>query len=409
MLSVADILPKKMFKSLQSMYQLPLHPSSSHNSSSSSKYSNNSENSSKIKDSDLLNTDLIKTDLISTDLLNDLNTDIWPIWFRSQEDGKKYDDSGEVIDSKCVEMEKDIDGALGGEGGGHMWDLLRCMTCERCETPCQGSGSKGLKGPETDIENSLRVERDSKQSDSKHTVLTANVKIIQCSRCVCSGFSAVSGTFSRPQEHSPNLSNLKIDDINCNDEMNDNNDNSLKFHRGNYDYIQTAVDLLFFSISHELKNASLNVNDLRTLRVYWNNNDNIKIEKNNCNSNAEHDINHDNDKEMDGSNITDSADFTMNLKSLEIACEIAARKIFGLKDITDLPLLLIPVTQLASLRPDPRDPTVGTYSDSAGLGPDPQGADFGLGVKTGEIPVLSAHFFCIDLLQIKSEMWIEGY
>jgi hypothetical protein len=143
---------------------------------------------------------------------------------------------------------------------------------------------------------------------------------------------------------------------------------------------------LFFSISQELKNASLNVNDLRTLRLYYNYN--------------KGDINND-VKKIDDNNIENKyLKFDISRSDLEVACEIAANRIFGL-NIEDLPILLIPVSQLTPVTPKP---FLGGLN-STGLGP---GSGSG-SVGTVGVPILSAHFLCIDLLQMKSEMWIEGY
>jgi hypothetical protein len=100
-----DILPKKKFTSIQSKYQLP-PPSSTSILISSNVHEDADTNvdlsSIHLKteiqadlNTDLLNTGLQNTDLINTDLLNDLNTDIWSLWFRSQgtvplTDGHKY-------------------------------------------------------------------------------------------------------------------------------------------------------------------------------------------------------------------------------------------------------------------------------------------------------------------------------
>jgi hypothetical protein len=94
-----DILPKKKFTSIQSKYQLstptstsPLITSDVHEDSDkfvdlSSIYVETAitaDLNTDLLNTDSKNTDLLNTDLKNTDLLNDLNANIWPLWFRSQ-------------------------------------------------------------------------------------------------------------------------------------------------------------------------------------------------------------------------------------------------------------------------------------------------------------------------------------
>ena len=158
--------------------------------------------------------------------------------------------------------------------------------------------------------------------NSGETMLIANVRTVQSSRCVCSGFISVSLRLSAacsPIEPSV---------------MGEN------FPRN---VLEAAADLLFLGVAHQMASTCMTVDALRTLRVYY------------------------------------QPDQTMAESSVQEALQHSCHRILHVA----VPFILVPAIHI--LR------------------------DGDASLPICDTPLLCANFLFIDLLQVKSEIWIAGH
>jgi hypothetical protein len=290
-------------------------------------------------------------------------------------------------------------------------------------------------------EYSLRVSSPASTSSANQTelceevgaaVLVASIRTTQCSRCVCSGFSSVSlrGKMEGFEDTEGERGVVGEGDVkgegedegegkNVGERKHDENDkNMMEKHNSNRNeggsskgialsVYQQGADLLIFTVKERMLAAGMTMADVRTLRVYYQRDSVVDLmtsasfrSSRSAQQGGCEDGDGDGDGEGDGEVVVDvcgvegrgangdvdaGIDVDVDVDRIEGKIENAlikaARRAFGAHH--NMPFLLVPVVQLAS----PMD----TLADTPGR------------------PLLACSFLFINLLQVKSEMWVGGH
>jgi enamine deaminase RidA (YjgF/YER057c/UK114 family) len=250
---------------------------------------------------------------------DDLDSDLWPIWHRDQTCNTNTNSlSGDFIQGSVTGTPPGS--APGAEVLSSRSISARQLVQDRGKCTTQPS-SDVVRRPLYGVLTSAPCDSFDALRDGR-TVLLANVRTVQSSRCVCSGFVSISLRLaaSCPSEE-PSVTDKNV----------------LR------NVLEAAADLLVLGVAQQMSSACMTVDALRTLRVYYQPDD----------STSE-------------SRVRDAL-----LLSCDRILQVA------------VPFILVPATHI--LR------------------------DQDASLPSLDTPLLSANFLLIDLLQVKSEIWIAGH
>lgn len=162
---------------------------------------------------------------------DDLDPDYWPLWHRDQ---------------TCDTLSAGDDETVSVLGSGVEEVSSSSKRLEKSEVESATQLPYGVaRAPYFDVHTSIPTDSVDILNDGE-TVLLANVRTVQSSRCVCSGFVSIHLRAAAPPE-----------------EYCGTNKNVLQ------NVLGAAVDLLVLGVAQQMVAACMTVDTLRTLRVYY--------------------------------------------------------------------------------------------------------------------------------------------
>ena len=406
--SFSNMMPLSSFTSNQCIYHLPVTPSAASHALHSTVVSDTIVNDKAYAERQVNGLDGSHGD--------DLDTNLWPIWHRvdacpsipRNDLPPSVSDSGSEIDRLCI-------------------DSHSSFTKEVVEDSCSSDAY-----PVSDIDPTL--DTDSTPEYALHVsspvstppcdqtdpcekegqaVLVGIIRTTQCSRCVCSGFSSVSlhgkidgfgdtksargvvgeGKDEDEEGEGKNAGEVKHDgdgDGVGEIDKDKKKEKAEATSEGNAPSVyQQSADLLIFTVKERMLAAGMTIADVRTLRVYYQRDTLLDLmpaassrSARSIQQNGYEDGGGDRGGEV-GADLrgVDDGGVDWIEGKIQNALMQAARRAFG--EHHNMPLILVPVVQLAS----PMD----TLADTPGR------------------PLLTSSFLFINLLQVKSEMWVGGH
>ena len=354
---------------------------------------------------------------------DDLDTNLWPIWHRADDCHLKAnkDQSLPVVESKN-ENDNDNENKSENESENKSENERPCgdscgALCHAATEASSSSSSSSSSSafcavnavqdldrrldadciPEYTLLVSPPTSSTPTPSSSSHQsgtcqnndseVLVANIQTTQCSRCVCSGFCSVSlqGNIKESQMTMEKEEEMK--EVDGEEKKEEGKKEEEEEHRGKEggrnersapSIFQLGADLLIFTVKEKMIGAGMTMGDIRTFRVYYQYDtleDLLTPSSLTCGGkDADVRVDVEDDVDVDVRRIVDR---------LECSLLLAARRAFG--EHHNMPFILVPVVQLA--RPNGGLP----LTDTPGR------------------PLLTCSFLFINLLQVKSEIWIGGH
>ena len=438
--SFSNMMPSSSFASNQCIYHLPVVPSIA----SRALHSSEAHAEDQVHGIDGSHGD-------------DLDTDLWPIWHRVDACSSiprndlppSVSDSG--VDSGSGN-DSNSSSSSSGSGSGSGSGSSNVGLCEDSPSPShvqviENSCPSGVHPvsdldltPDTDsiLQYTIHVSSPA-STPSAHqadpceqvgaAVLVASIRTTQCSRCVCSGFSSVSlhgklegfevtkgeseglwkgndkGEDEDEEGERKNAGERKQDrDGDGVGEMaRDKNKEKTEFKDDGMalSVYQQGADLLIFTVKERMLAASMTMADVRTLRVYYQR-DSVVDLTTSASSRSSRSVQQDGCVDGDGEvgvdmcgvegrgvdgdgDVDAGIDVDVDVDRIEgkiqNALMQAARRAFG--EHHNMPVIIIPVVQLAS--------PIDTLADTPGR------------------PLLACSFLFVNLLQVKSEMWVGGH
>jgi hypothetical protein len=437
--SFSNMMPLSSFASNQGIYHLPVVPSTASRALHSTAASDTTLDSEASAERQVHGIDGSNGD--------DLDTDLWPIWHRVDAcPSIPCNDLPPSIPRNDLPPSVSVSRSDSGSGSG---------SGSSNEGLCEDSPSPSHKGvienscpsaahpaPDLDLttdtdsipEYTIHVsspastlsshQRDLSEQEGA-AVLVASIRTTQCSRCVCSGFSSVSlhgkmdGFEDKKGEsegawkgyvkgegeegEGKNVGERKQDGDDRSKMETDKNNVKAEFKDDGIalSVYQQGADLLIFTVKERMLAAGMTMADVRTLRVYYQRDSLVdlttsasprssrSVQQGGC-----EDGGGDGEAGVDMMGVEGrgvDADVDAGIDEdvgvdriegkIENALMQAARRAFG--EHHNMPVILIPVVQLAS----PMD----TLAETPGR------------------PLLACSFLFINLLQVKSEMWVGGH
>jgi hypothetical protein len=257
---------------------------------------------------------------------DDLDSDLWPIWHRDQTN------TGANTNALSGDFtQRSVTGTRPGSVlGAEVFSSSSSSSSSSARRPVQDRMNCTRQQSSDVVRRPLYGVLTSAPCDSFNalalgdggTVLLANVRTVQSSRCVCSGFVTISLRLAvkcPPEETSATSENILRNGL------------------------EAAADLLVLGVAQQMASACVTADDLRTLRVYY------------------------------------QPDDSTSERRVRDALLLSCDRILHVA----VPFILVPATHI--LRD--QDATLPSL----------------------DTPLLSANFLFIDLLQVKSEMWIAGH
>lgn len=434
--SFSNMMPLSSFASNQCIYHLRVVPSSTSRALHSTAASDTTLDSEAYADGEVHGIDGSHGD--------DLDTDLWPIWHRV--DACPSIPRNDLLPSiPRNDLLPTVSGSVSGSGNGSNSGSGRGSSDEGlCEDRHSSSSKEVIEDscpsavdPVSDIiptqdtdsipEYTIHVSSPASTSSSNQAdpceqevaaVLVASIRTTQCSRCVCSGFSSVSlhgkmdgfedtkgergivgeGKGEDKEGEDKNVGERKQDGDDESETETDKNNVKAEFKDDGItlSVYQQGADLLIFTVKERILAAGMTMADVRTLRVYYRRDSVVdlmtsasstslrsskSVQQRGC-EDGDGEVGVDMSR-VEGRNVVGDVDVDMDRieGKIENALIQAARRAFG--EHHNMPLILIPVVQLAS----PMD----TLAETLGR------------------PLLTCSFLFINLLQVKSEMWVGGH